>query len=285
MKIVYNFFMAALIFVAIPLLAKTEAKSVARAAHRSFKFDRKKSHKSTPNFRKATDQLLSSNTLSTQGLKNLRASASGQLSYEELYALKNKLGVKKLILIDLRQEPHALICGQPVHWKHKIIIDNPHKIIALEKKFITMAKKTHITAERTTPNYVQDFVMESDLAHSLGITSLRLPIQAGKIPSDPIIEKLVQIFDSIDDQTWIHFHCRQGNGRATTAIICYDIFCNAHKVSYDDILKRHHALGGVEIAKRSKYAVHNQFLKKFYGYAKGRKQNPHLSWTAYKPLS
>jgi hypothetical protein len=239
--------------------------------------DRKKNKSGIPNFRKAHDQFLHYTAASRHGLENLKASASGQLSKADIATLKNKLGVAKLVLFDLRGEPHALSHeGEPFHWKKKINTHDPKVILQEEKKLL--AQLAQAKKWRSKQSHATEF----EVATAHGIHAHRLPIQAGQVPHDTIVNRMVEVFDTMDKDTGLHIHCRQGNGRASTGFIMYDMYHHAHYVSYADFLARHHALGGVSLADKSKYAPHRTFLKSFHAFCKARKNNPSLTWTSYK---
>jgi hypothetical protein len=240
-------------------------------------YDRKGSKKELPNFRIAHDAF-HKNTTSTAsriGLVDLHASASGQLTPKEIATLKDKVGAKELILIDLRREQHAFVNGISVHWKDKLRenqfikeITKHHRLISAKRKDLHISENSIITTEAA-------------VAQQHGIIPKRFPTASGEIPSDTLINAFVELIETFDSDTWVHFHCRQGNGRATTYFIMYDMLHNADKVSFEDIIGRHYALGGAEIGTKSKYAAHRKMLKKFYVFAKNKMNQPSLTWQAF----
>jgi protein tyrosine phosphatase (PTP) superfamily phosphohydrolase (DUF442 family) len=253
----------------------------------SIRHDRKTSGESLPHFRSSKDSYKNSgkHQLARTGLDELNASASGQLSVAEIRSLRKKTSAKNLVLVDLRQEFHAFLDGAPVQIKKGPKAHLPDDVISREKQYIAqllsearLATK-NIKRTETSLNMVSS---ELETAQKHGIKSVRLPVAAGQVPSHAIVDSFVTLVDNLDDDAWIHFHCKQGNGRATTGFIMYDMLRNAHKVDRDTIIKRHAALGGADIEKKPKYAEHRKFLASFYNFARAKHAQPSLIWSRFK---
>jgi hypothetical protein len=87
------------------------------------------------------------------------------------------------------------------------------------------------------------------VAIELGLEYLRLPTTDHVRPRDSEVDEFVRFALDLAPGTWLHFHCRGGDGRTTTFFVMHDIMHNAPEVSVEDILKRQHLLGGSELGK------------------------------------
>ncbi|NYC96057.1 hypothetical protein [Clostridium acetobutylicum] len=74
-----------------------------------------------PKFRTTSDtiSLHKKGSLNLSGLSDLNASGSGAFSEDELKSIKNKIGNKPIVDIDLRQESHIFVNGIGISWYGK----------------------------------------------------------------------------------------------------------------------------------------------------------------------
>lgn len=230
---------------------------------------------------------------STRGLKDLHASASEQPTETELRGLNSLIDAPRILLIDLRAEPHAFVHG----WMHLRTDDYDDEIGVLGEPISwqaldeTTAHDTYpalfggqtitVFKHRAPADHAASTPTENDLspqADSISIDAInteaeladnnhfdyiRLPIADKTVPDEQQVARFFDIIKQLPANTHIHFHEADGRERTTLFMILYDIFVNGDIVSIDDIIKRQFALGGVDFNKPV-YARYKLFLEKSY---------------------
>ncbi|WP_066889148.1 dual specificity protein phosphatase family protein [Clostridium nigeriense] len=226
-------------------------------------------------FRKSTDDIstLVDNNINLTGLDKLNISGSGQFSDSGLSLIKESIPNSFNILdIDLRQESHGFINGIAVSFEN--LKNNANKgltlpeILATENNLLKSIKigepiTFYNTKETVIPENVQS---ELEVANSKEIGYIRIPVTDGGMPTEDMINSFINIVNNQPENTWLHFHCKEGIGRTTTFMIMYDIMKNYKEVSLNDIIRRQVLLSQMnEIDAQGFYSgKHNEFLKKFY---------------------
>ena len=66
----------------------------------------------------------SAKTRGNAGLPSLAASASGQFSRDQFYAVREVLRAHRVVVVDLRQEPHTFLDGAAISWGPPDLIGN-----------------------------------------------------------------------------------------------------------------------------------------------------------------
>ena len=252
-------------------------------------FDRKERSNKIPHFRAAQSPFqYKGNPLPTRnGLDQLSVSASGQLSEHDIRALKDSLtSDNKLIIIDLRWERHGFLNGEPISWNIDGRVNNMEELLQLERKTLAglIKERELIVSDRTGPVYTiptKILLTEREVTHKFGVESKRFPTKNLRVPSDEIIDQYVDFVHGLDSHSWVHLHCREGAGRATTYMIMYDMLHNADKIPKEEIILRHYLLGGANIAKYDRYSDFQHFLDEFYRFSKKRLRNKSLSWSKF----
>ena len=249
-------------------------------------------------FRTSHDHV--STRLNIKGLRELNISGSGQFSQESLLKALDELPVQssQVIIVDLRQESHIFINTCAVSWTDSIYnhanegkqlseieADEHMRLTKVnEEGKIQLSKKDNYQSEEWVIQLLQT---ERQLAESLGLRYIRLPVADHCRPSNEVVDLFIQNIRSISGDKWLYFHCRGGSGRATTFMVLYDIMMNSKEVSLKDILKRQHALGGKDLTSmdpnNNKYhmAVDRlEFIEKFYEYCRQNSWNT-LLWSEW----
>lgn len=221
---------------------------------------------------------------STDGLKSLNASASGQFSEKSLNEILKKIPSCSVLIVDLRQESHGFVDGLPVSWYGKYdwanVGKNLTQIYADERFKLQQLQDKHFALVFNhgypLPLYVKNAIQEETLTASKGLGYKRIPVTDHCKPTNEAVDEFIALVRALPPETWLHFHCAAGRGRSTTFIVMYDMIKNAKHVSFDDITLRQNLIGGMDLMKpphqglwKYPHLVERQkFLKEFYRYCK-----------------
>lgn len=253
-------------------------------------------------FRMSTDPLkeIAWPLPSTKGLPELQASASGQFSEKGLQKILSLLPTKEVLIIDLREESHGYVDGMAISWYGKydwgnvgktrteIVQDEHHRLNEISQNgyFILSTEFSPLII------HAKKAYNEATLAEKNGVDYVRLPNTDHVRPTDATVDKFITLIANKPKNVWLHFHCAAGKGRATTFFVLYDMLQNAKDISFDDIISRQALIGGKDLlvpaepgAWKYPYSLERiEFIKKFYRFAKERKEGESwTSWLARKP--
>jgi predicted protein tyrosine phosphatase len=230
-------------------------------------------------------------TPSKAGFKKLRASGSAQFSAKGLEAIIAKLDVKKLAIVDLRQESHGHVNDMALSWHEKGNGANQGKNLrAVQKTEDRLLKKAAAKNKIRMKNdrsqsskivTVHRAVNEQLLTKNYDLQYLRIPVQDNCGPTAEDINRFIDFVKQMPKGTWIHFHCKLGYGRTTTFMAIYDMLCNAKKVSLTDIRDRHLLIGGMDILAMPKdgdffydcQVARRSIIVQFYNYCNKNKDD------------
>jgi len=245
------------------------------------------------------------------------ASGSAQYSLSQLQAMISQGKVKTpLTIVDLRQESHGFLTIAPslygetqiaVGWfveRDWANVDKGLPSIGLDEFTrlrtaslapdpvvyqITSKTPTEDGICTATPNLVKPtgFNTEQQLLQSLGHGYFRLPTTDHCRPRDHEVDQFIAFEQGLTAGTWLHFHCRAGDGRTTVFMAMHDIFNNALDSQLQDILTRqgptaNGGIGGIDLATEPKdqadfdYPFSQdrvQFMNLFYSYVQQQKAN------------
>jgi len=165
-------------------------------------------------------------------------------------------------------------------------VNNMEELLQLERNTLArfIKQREPIAFDGTGPVYTiptTTLLTEREVAHKFSVESKRFPTKNLRVPYDEIIDQYVDFVHGQDPHSWVHLHCREGAGRATTYMIMFDVLYNADKFPKEGIILRHYLLGGANIAKYYRYSDFQQFLDEFYSFAKKRLQDKSLSWSTF----
>ena len=233
-----------------------------------------------------TVQPLPMNFRSMQKIPNISgaaASGSAQYSRSQLQAvIDQKLVGSPLAVVDLRQEPHGFLPINPaltgeaeiaVGWFAERDWLNVAKglpsILADEiSRLDNAAHTSNLTVyDVVTKSPAEDGICtanpfsvqptgsyndEQTLVQTFSnVSYLRLPTTDHCRPRDSEVDQFVAFEVALEPGTWLHFHCRAGDGRTTTFMAMHDIIHNAPGDSLATILTRQgpSGIGGVDLSK------------------------------------
>lgn len=209
----------------------------------------------------------------------------------------------RIFIIDLRQEPHAMLDGKAVSWyglKNQVPNYYEKHLINQLKKSTNIKVYTGINKlpeGRFIPKgYIfttnKNLLTEQQLVNQLGAKYLRLLVTDHFAPNNHEINVFVDFIKKLPKNSWVHFHCRGGRGRSTTFMAMLDIIQNSKQLTLDAIIERQKKLGGINLAKtefsteRKKWKTdpakqRYDFIKNFYEYVidpNGYTKSSWLEW-------
>lgn len=243
---------------------------------------------------------------SQEGLKDLRISGSSFFAKNEFKALLKKIPaeVENIVVLDLRNESHGYINDHAVSWYSRYKTFNKgltaEQVNDREQDLLNEAKKTgtvNIAVQAkdkgvvfTVPIKVDSVMTEKEFVESMGVKYFRIPIMDYSAPTRDNIDRFVEFYKNLPEQTWIHAHCEAGVGRTTITLSMVDMLHNAGKLSYDEIMTRQVLMGGQDVRKsaekatdpykKANYPKRAEFTRRFYDYAKAHPQLD-ISWSQW----
>lgn len=210
-----------------------------------------------PMFRMSTDilEIPSQSYSQAKSFADLNASASGQFSENSLDIMLEAFPTKRVVIVDLREESHGFLNGIAVSWRGVNDWGNVGKTVEeieqdqelklqqlLQQRYVLIHDKDHPRAVYSL--YVNKVCSEEELVHSKGITYRHFPVTNHIRPSDATVDAFIQFINQLPSDTWVHFHCSAGKGRATTFFALYDMLCNGKELTVDQIFMRQQLIGG-----------------------------------------
>lgn len=193
---------------------------------------------------------------SREGLANLKISGSNQLNEEGMQLLLTeirKVHTGNIAIVDLRAEPHGFFNGEmvclqsPRGWGNMgksintILNDNRDSL------FHHLNQETRVYSNTDQAYHylnVQSVRTEEEMINSLGLIYKRIPAHDNApFPCDETLNEFIAFVRNLPDNTWVHFHCAKGVGRATLYMVFYDMMRNPN-LTLNDIVYRQYMLGG-----------------------------------------
>jgi hypothetical protein len=235
------------------------------------------------------------------GMDKLNLSGSSYYSQLEFAKMLTKLPQDRLVILDLRLEPHGYLDGIGVSWYSAYKRANWGKSSAeleiIERNLLnsTLTGPVEVArldseksvASKTELN-VTHALTEGDLAALFGVKYFRIHVADYTKPTDENVDQFLNFYKKLPKDAWLHLHCEAGEGRTTVFMAMVDMLHNAKDVSYDDIMSRQWLIGGQDIRistssdplKKVGYADRAAFTKHFYDYVTQR-PNDSMTWTEW----
>lgn len=253
------------------------------------------------NFRTTYDEFPENmeNPPSTLGFAELNVSGSGQFSAKSLETLIQSIPNGNITIVDLREEPHAMLNGMAITWYSKnnwtnegltpdeIDTDLQNRIQQLKNNPPTEIFKNKSAQETIPISDVETVETEQETVETLGVRYLHLFARDHTRPSDESVDAFIEFVKTMDSDSWLHFHCSAGRGRTTTFMTLYDIIRNGDKASLEEIVKRQELIGGLGLFdekeqewKQEHAEIRAELVRGFYQY---RLENPNfsISWSEW----
>lgn len=238
------------------------------------------------------------------GLHTLKASASGQFSWNGLKYMKSVIPNETFTVVDIRQECHGFVNGMAISW-YTITNDanrdlSQDEVIKLERLYLDKlieaneiefdyieGKSFQLKHPVTSPKEV---LSEAELTAKEGVGYIRFCVTDHHRPSDTVVDEFISFVKALSSEEWLHFHCRGGVGRASTFILMFDMIRNAKQVSFDDILLRQQMIGGRDMYRLNpEQGIHLRkaalerldFIHAFYDYCASEIGIDHMNWQSW----
>ena len=252
------------------------------------------------NFRTTGDILATNSELlpSLVGVANLHASGSAQFSPARLKQILTLLH-GPVTVIDLRQEEHIFVNGQPVnvqpeYWNkisafHDAIINDENsqaKRLAPGMSLAVLDKQALKRGSGAAPTtlIISQAITEREIVTADGANYVRITVKDGGLPTDEEMDRFILSVRQLPPDGWVHFHCQAGHGRTTRFLAFYDMLRNAKQVSLHDILLRQSLLVGepdLLLSDKARNGVESRvsYFKKFYEYSQANPGGQPELWT------
>lgn len=246
------------------------------------------------------------------GLKDLSMSGSGvptaegwkQIVINIIETTKNK--TEHIIDVDLRQESHGYLNQNPItlaarnDWVN--LGKTREQTLHDEKKWLKSLNKQKNIQDVLTPEQFkaaqfakgktipdENISNEEKIAKAVGMKYFRLTVTDHMAPRDVDVDRFVAFVKTLKPNTWLHFHCRGGDGRTTTFMAMYDMMYNADKVPLNTIIKRQAAAEPYYNLFNTKqnsvftegYKARKVFLTKYYEFSRDYIRGYSGTWTEW----
>ncbi len=228
------------------------------------------------NFRSMEDKIGSTQKVDLRGLQDIHASGGSPTCFTSLkWKLRHVDG--PIIIVDAMSEYHGFIKSIPTALLgyHK-----PAKFKHLVRRFLLTG---------STDVHPELVISEEEEAKKYDLGYRKVSISSTFISSDEDIDNIIAFYDSIPENTWLHFHCSHGKGRTSLMLVMLDTMKNAPQVSLEDIVKRQHLLGSenlfnTEVWENGTYTKEQlenrkKFIEDFYAFICQRKAGGLQKWS------
>lgn len=233
-------------------------------------------------FRTTQDQISSTEQVDLKGLRELQASGGPSIDFDRL---------KK----DLSHIKNRIIIVDGTHHSQGYIKKIPTTFLGYSSKdtdlrhFIRRLIYTYSLEER--PELITP---EREIAKQYGFEYKNIGIESKFLSPDESVDAFVDFIDTLPANTWLHFHCRHGKGRTSMMLAMYDIMKNAPAVRLQDIVKRQHLLGSVDLSDTKPWTKIKQtypfgtlqrrkkFIEQFYTFICQRKTGGIQKWSDWR---
>ncbi|MBY0500541.1 MAG: hypothetical protein K2P93_00880 [Alphaproteobacteria bacterium] len=234
------------------------------------------------NFRAMQDTIYSTENLDLRGLRDIKASGGNlpRLHYLS-WKLSHIQGPK--IILDLKCEFHGYINGIPTTF---LGYNRAKPSLRHFPRRLFTTGSIDILVDQVLP--------EEDEVRKFGFDYKSVNVGSKFIVADEKIDELVNFFETLPPNTWIHVHCTNGAGRTSVALVMLDIMKNAPTVSLNDIVKRQHLLGSINLFDTAPWADgtytiqqlenRKKFIENFYVFISQRKNGGIQHWSEWTQL-
>ncbi len=213
------------------------------------------------------------------GIDRLRISGSNLIIFSDL---KKKLSHIKgpIYILDLTGNGHMYYKGYPTNF-FGLKKQRPGITYRLRQFLVNGFKPFDESLMRNE----QEEAIQNGFLHKF------LFLERRGVPTPEMVDQFISFVKELPKDAWVHLHCLAGKGRTTSVMVMMDILKNGRQVKLEDIVKRHHIMGGVDLFDTTVWdnGTYNEgqllrrkeFIVNFYTYV----NDPHgygiHSWTEW----
>ena len=229
--------------------------------------------------------------LNLEGLNTLNISGSQQFTPNNIELLITGIDTDlPITVVDLREESHGFVNGSAISFtndrnnpnkglsREEVLLDEKTRLSELKLgEQLTFFNKPFLTLE------VDKIKTEEELTKEYGLNYVRITVTDKTMPKDEMVDYFIEFANSLEEENWLHFHCKHGVGRTSTFMIMFDIMKN-HKISkLEDIINRQLAMYPFKEDTIDNYLSQGtvKFLNNFYNYVKENSDDYKVKWSEY----
>ncbi len=230
-------------------------------------------------FRTMQDEFKANQTVNIKGLRELQVSGGRAPRYPDLQKRLSHVKLDKIVL-DVKSEPHGYIYGIPTTFLGYGYT---------EPRFGHYLRRLLSTGSLWEKP--EDVYSEDVEAKKYGFDYKTVNVGSKFRALDSNIDEVVAFIDQLPENKWLHVHCTNGRGRTSMILTMIDIMKNAPAVPLDDILKRQHLLGSVDLNdtkvwrkgtyNTAQLTTRKQFIHDFYTFIVQRKNGGTQLWSQW----
>lgn len=230
-------------------------------------------------FRTMQDQIPTYEQVDLRGLKELQASGGNTPRFPDVYRRLRHIKQDKII-VDAIGASHGYVKGIPLFFLGYTYQHSPSFRYRMRRLVVTGSTKV-------LPELVTS---EAEEAQKYGFGYKHFYIGSKFVTDAKTVDAFIAFIESLPKDVWIHFHCEQGKGRTSTMLVMLDILKNAPQVTVENIVRRQHLLGSVDLftpyrtnGTYTEEMIENRkkFVKDFYTFVCQRKAGGVQRWSEW----
>ncbi|WP_349644830.1 type III secretion system effector XopH [Bradyrhizobium sp. LVM 105] len=246
------------------------------------------------------------------GWKDLHVSGSASIASIEQVSRLNPSPKSPVIVLDLREESHAIVGNFPVTWgvpnnwanvgksREEVLADEYDRIDTLKGQVTVqllhrqdVANEIDDNPRSVTLSRPQIF-SEEEVVRAAGANYVRLMVSDHLVPRAEDVNAFIEMERGMAAHEKLHVHCSAGQGRTGIFIAMHDMLRNASRVSFEDIINRQLAFNPGRALDFHKNIAHEErsdfrndrleFISLFYEYSKANSNGQPFLWSEWLDL-
>ncbi|MFG3594426.1 type III secretion system effector XopH [Bradyrhizobium sp. RDI18] len=245
------------------------------------------------------------------GWKDLHVSGSASIASIEQVSRLNPSPESPVIVLDVREESHAIVGGFPGTWRvpnnwanvgksrEEVLADERDRIHALKgEETVQMLHRKDVKNEVDNPRSVTlsrpQIFSEEEVVRAAGAKYVRLMVSDHLGPRAEDVDAFIEMERGMAAHEKLHVHCGVGQGRTGIFIAMHDMLRNSSRVSFEDIINRQLAFNPGRALDFHKNIAHEErsdfrndrleFISLFYEYSKANSNGQPLLWSEWLDL-
>ncbi|WP_324250662.1 hypothetical protein [Xanthomonas hortorum] len=213
-----------------------------------------------------------------------------------------------MVVLDAREESHAIVGGYPGTWRtpnnwgnagksrDEALADEQQRIQTLKsQETVHIFHRKDVKSEASNPRGATLskplIFSEEELVKTAGAKYVRLTVTDHLSPRADDIDAFIAMEREMAQDERLHVHCGMGLGRTTIFIVMHDILRNAAMLSFNDIIERQRKFNpgrsldnNKDVSDKGRSEFRNErseFLPLFYEYAKENPKGQPFLWSEW----